>query len=290
MAEDSHDSMATRLSFTWSRMQVLRANLRRWVDVTTAYRGKQALPQSVHIASHMAERVRAAVIQPRPAPYVFVEDVLPPEVYAGVHDALRGTAPALKEQIHEGDPNVFFGSYRDRLEVRIPEGLKAMEADAAAYWKRMRAALESQLFFDAMFEKFEPGFRERFGAAAVSARLRRRLRPTTLVTRHRANYYLGPHTDRFEKVITCIFNCPERGGLEHLGTAMYEPKQVGFTCRGIVHHDPRLFHLTQTVPFRPNSALMFFRDDRLFHGVERLTPESLMGSDRANVQFNLWDR
>jgi hypothetical protein len=110
-----------------------------------------------------------------------------------------------------------------------------------------------------------------------------------LVTRHRANYYLGPHTDRSEKVVTCVFNCAERTGLDHLGTAIYEPKQEGFTCDGRVHHNPELFNLTEIVPYRPNSALIFFRDDRLFHGVERLNDRALMGSQRANIQFNFWD-
>jgi hypothetical protein len=58
-----------------------------------------------------------------------------------------------------------------------------------------------------------------------------------LVTPHRPNYFLGPHIDRFEKASTFILNCPGRDGLEHLGTAIYEPKQVGLTCRGTVHHD-----------------------------------------------------
>ena len=49
---------------------------------------------------------------------------------------------------------------------------------------------------------------------------------------------------------------------------MYVPKEKGFTCTGIVHHNPVLFIHTHTVPFRRNSALMFFRDDRLFHGVD----------------------
>ena len=35
-----------------------------------------------------------------------------------------------------------------------------------------------------------------------------------------------------------------------------------------------------------NSVLIFFRDDRLFHGVEKLTGEE--DSERFNIQFNLW--
>jgi hypothetical protein len=88
--------------------------------------------------------------------------------------------------------------------------------------------------------------------------------------------------------VTFIFNCAERPGLEHLGTAMYRPKQKGFTSDGQEHCDPALFERIHLSPYRPNSALIFFRHDALFHGVELLTAENLQGSNRPNIQFNLW--
>lgn len=242
------------------------------------------------IASHLAARIRAADDQRLPAPFVFVEGALPAEVYDCIHGVFDKTSGALKEQIHRGDPKVFFGSYRDRLEARIPEELSEIEPEASSFWGSLYSAFTSPLLLEALIAKFEDGFRERFGPDAETAVLAPRLKPSMLVTRHRPNYFLGPHTDRFEKVITFILHCPERDGLEHLGTAIYEPKEAGFTCRGIVHHNPALFRRTHVVPFVPNSALVFFRGDQLFHGVEPLTETSLQGSHRANVQFNLWDR
>jgi hypothetical protein len=236
----------------------------------------------------MARAIEAAPIQPLPAPYVFVEGVFPEAYFAEILSSLDRSRSVFKEQIHKGDPKIFFGSYRDRLEARVPSDTDALPPELSAFWKNLKSELESDIFFGALFEKFAAGFEGRFGARADPATLRPKLRPTLLLTRHRANYYLGPHTDRFEKVVTCIFNFPERSGLEHLGTMMYTPKQEGFTCSGVVHHDPELFDRLHVVPYRPNTGLFFFRDDRLFHGVERLTEESLMGSERPNIQFNLW--
>jgi hypothetical protein len=86
-----------------------------------------------------------------------------------------------------------------------------------------------------------------------------------------------------------VINCAERAGLEHLGTVMYVPKRKGLTSDGREHLDPALFERLRTLPFKPNSALIFLRDDALFHGVEPVTAAALQGSNRPNIQYNLWD-
>ncbi|MEQ1491002.1 MAG: hypothetical protein ABL932_10685 [Terricaulis sp.] len=241
-------------------------------------------------ADHMSQAIEASQLVERPAPYIFTENVFPAAVYRELELLLDRSTSALKEQIHKGDPAKFFGSYRDRLEMRFGDGQHqdGIAEDDAARWEEFAKELRSTKVFSALFCKFESGFRGRFGADVDAEWLRGALRPTLLFTKHRAGYYLGPHTDRYEKVLTCVLNFAERDGLDHLGTTMYEPKEAGFTCQGIVHHNPDLFSPIGIAPYRPNSALFFFRDDRLFHGVERLTEESLQGSERPNVQFNLW--
>ena len=101
------------------------------------------------------------------------------------------------------------------------------------------------------------------------------MRGAMMLNKHDPGYYLGPHTDRFEKIVTCVFYMPERPRLDHLGTSLYRPKEPGFTCRGIVHHHPNGFIKRETIPFRPNSAFIFARSDVLFHGVEKLRDAEL---------------
>lgn len=244
----------------------------------------------IRFADHLARRIEATPIILEPGPYIFVEQVLPETVYAEIERLLHRSDQALREQTHKGDPRIFFGSYRDRLEVKLGQGepVEGLNPEDAHLWDAFGAELRSATVFNALFAKFEEGFRGRFGADVGSDALRLQLRPTLLFTKHRAGYYLGPHTDRHEKVVTCVLNFAERDGLDQLGTVMYEPHEKGFTCQGIVHHNPELFRPIGIAPYRPNSALFFFRDDRLFHGVERLTADSLAGSERPNVQFNLW--
>ena len=241
-------------------------------------------------AQAFAARIRQAATQSLPAPYIFFEEAIPRDLYARVQQAYELASECFQPQIHRGDPKIFYGSYRERLELKVPDELEGLPPAAAATWTELWDLMRSPVVLEAIADKFREGLSRRYPEDAASPGLLARFQPSMLATKHQPNYYLGPHTDRHEKVITLILNCAEGAGLDDLGTAMYEPVQEGFTCRGVVHHDPSLFRKIGVAPFRPNSVLLFLRDDRLFHGVERLTQDTLTGSERRNVQFNLWDR
>lgn len=240
-----------------------------------------------NVVSHICAAIDQAPLEVNPAPYIFVEKVFPDPFYESLASLLNRSDVVLTEQIHKGDPKKFFGSYRDRLEARVPSDTDKLDSLDAAAWRDLVADLGSIAFLSSIERKFSAGVRARFGDISASD-LHAKLRPALLFTKHRPGYYLGPHTDRFEKVLTCVFNFAERDGLDHLGTALYEPHAKNFVCNGTVHHDPNLFSQTGIAPYRPNSAFIFLRDDRLFHGVERLTADDMMGSQRPNIQFNLW--
>ena len=241
------------------------------------------------IIEHLVGRINEAQMRAEPAPHIFVEGIFPAEFYKSILEEFSAVTPALEKQVHTGDPKIFFGSYGDRVEAHVPRDLGRMAPATAQFWSGLFTAFKSPAFLGAVKLKFEAGFRARFGDEAASPGFVERFRPNMLLTKHRSNYYLGPHTDIFSKVVTCVFNCAERDCLEHLGTALYAPKKAGFTCNGSVHHNPDLFVETGRLPFKMNSALIFFRDDRFFHGVARLSDQDLMGSERPNIQFNLWN-
>jgi len=239
-------------------------------------------------AEYMADRIEQAPIVELPSPYVFIEEMWPPALAAEILRNMYASEPAFSEQIHKGDPKNFFGSYRERIELHLPVGASKLEPHLADFWKRVHQVTESKVLFTAIFEKFRSGFDERYGGDWSAAEIHGMLRRGLLLTMHGPGYYLGPHTDRFEKVITCVFNFAEHDGLDDIGTAMYMPKENGFTSDGEAHHDPALFDKIGMAPFRPNSGLIFFREDRTFHGVEKLTADSLGDSKRPNIQLNFW--
>ena len=235
------------------------------------------------IATHISKAILNSEIHAKPAPYIFVENVFPQDIYDKIFQNQLKSEAHYTPQIHTGDRKHFFGSYDTRLQLYVPEDLQS--SSTLPFFSQLKNILSSETVFHAFYSKFNDGFRQRFGDEDKD-HIRQDINPTLLLTKHKKGYYLGPHTDRKEKVMTCVFYFPERDDLEHLGTAMYEPKEVGFTCKGVVHHNPENFHYTHTVPCKKNSALMFFRHDALFHGVKEMTGTE--DSERYNIQFNLW--
>lgn len=238
------------------------------------------------LAERLAALVAAAPIEPVPGPYIFVENLFPDDLYAEILRHFPLTAPFFKEKVHPTGER-YFGSYPERMEIALGD-LRGL-SPVAAFWEEIFRALKSEAFFTALLEKFRPGFEARFGKAAATPALRDRIARTMLLCHHRPGYHVGPHTDAPRKVLSCVINCAERSGLEHLGTVMYLPKQKGLTSDGTEHLNPALFDRVRVVPFNANSALIFLRDDALFHGVELVTAETLQGSNRPNIQYNLWD-
>jgi hypothetical protein len=249
---------------------------------------KPSRARSPHsLARRIADKIAAAPVEAVPGPYVFIENLLPDALYGEVQKHFALTAPLFKEKVHPTGAR-YFGSYAERMEIGLHD-LHRLRSPLAAFWEEIFRALKSPTVFTAILEKFRPGFEARFGQEAATPALRDRIARTLLICHHRPGYHVGPHTDTPRKVLSCIVNCAERDGLEHLGTAMYLPKQQGLTNEGKDHYDPALFDRIGIVPYRPNSALIFFCEDALFHGVELVTEETLQGSNRPNIQFNLWD-
>jgi FkbM family methyltransferase len=89
-----------------------------------------------------------------------------------------------------------------------------------------------------------------------------------LLIKDHAGYQIGPHTDHPNRILSAIFYLAQEGDSEDLGTSLYtSPK--GFTCKGGPHYPKKGFKKVKTVPYKPNSAFVFLKGDKSFHGVER---------------------
>lgn len=233
--------------------------------------------------NHVVNSINNSEIIDIPAPYIYIKNVFPDDIYESILGNQLKSSNFYKPQVHTGDPKYFYGSYDTRHQLYVPEDLE--NAETLEFFQQLKNVLSSKEVFDSLYLKFNEGFIKRFDSMSKDE-IYSIVKPTLLLTKHKPGYFLGPHTDRREKVITCIFYFPERDNLEYLGTAMYLPKQKGLTCEGVVHHNPENFIYINTVPCKRNSALIFFRDSRLFHGVEKIKSEE--DSERFNIQFNLW--
>ena len=215
-----------------------------------------------------------------PSPHLYAENIFSASAYAALLRSFPESAV-----LRTWDADGAHGNYARRQEINLPREAERLPADQRAFWLGAAKFLLGDGFRRTLFERFEPLLRARFGARVDDpAFLRERVRGTLILNEHEPGYYLGPHTDRRERILTCLFYFPEHGDLEHLGTTLYRPLESGFTSDGAVHHDPARFEPCETVPYRPNSVLIFPKTDVLFHGVHPLTEAELRGSRRRGMQ------
>lgn len=238
---------------------------------------------------HVREAIFRAPLRKAPSEHLYVENFFSTPAYAEILRLFPTDPQAFRRYHNPGPPGMRFGNYMQRQEINIPAEADRLPAEQAAFWTAFSAMLCGPEFARTLLERFESYARARLGDQLDDPSfIDRRIRGTMILNQHDPDYYLGPHTDRGEKLFTCVFYFPEREGLEHLGTTLYRPLERDFTCTGLAHHDPARFERRETMPYRANSALVFARTDVMFHGVHRLTAEELRGSRRRGIQMQFY--
>jgi hypothetical protein len=241
-------------------------------------------PWGAREASHVRNAVFEAPMRNDPSPHLYVENIFSDAAY----DAMLRLFPP-DSALRPWDAAADFGSYDRRQEINLPREAQRLPVAQRAFWLDAAAYFLGPGFARTLFERFDEYLRARFGEQLDDpAFMRDRVRGTLILNQHEPGYFLGPHTDRVERILTCLFYFPEHDGLDHLGTTLYRPLEAGFTCNGGVsralHHDPARFEPRETIPYRPNSVLIFPKSDVFFHGVHPLTAEQLRGSRRRGMQ------
>ena len=105
-------------------------------------------------------------------------------------------------------------------------------------------------------------------------------------------YKLGVHTDTVNKLLTFLFYIPKDSTHSNLGTTLYKPKKgvdIVIGEKGNYHaglaETENNFNVVTTLPFIPNSLLLFPRSNQSFHGVEEINSE---GFERNLLLLNYY--
>jgi hypothetical protein len=240
---------------------------------------------------HVRDAVLGASLRAEPSAHVYVENIFSPDVYASILRLFPTDPQVFRRWANPGDGASRFANYSRREEIDLRSEALRLPGGQREFWIAMSELLCGADFARVLIERFGPYARRRFGSQLDEPSfVEDRLCGSMILNRHDPDYYLGPHTDRNEKVFTCLFYFPERDGLDHLGTTLYRPLERDFSCTGVAHHDPANFERGETMPYRPNSALIFARTDVMFHGVHALTAEELQGSRRRGIQMQFFVR
>jgi hypothetical protein len=241
----------------------------------TIARAKELLDPA-RVGTHLRAAIESASIVLEPYEHMVVEDLLPPEVYDLLIDAIP--------------PEPFFDDHDPiKRNLRFPMDLGPTLS--AMVWGFFDEVVTDQMIKPAVLERFADPLRRHyesiFGAEcrARATAMPHRVNSGRLMLRRRG-YHLDPHRDPKHSMLTCLVYFARPGDDEAFGTQIfsvandsdadykqtYYPEQAGHPCT-----------LVKVVPFRPNSMLVFL-NSRGAHGatIPADAPESLA---RYSYQF-----
>ena len=226
---------------------------------------------------HFCGALAKARVELDPFPHFYLENVFPDDYY---QELLRNL-PAT---------DVYNNLY-EVTDLKLDHFRHRNQRDMDAGWID-RLPNELQPFWTSFNDWFlGPDFAQ---AVLDSFRSQRSTWPEVSVEsqfiRHRAGYFLGPHSDLYTKLVVLLIYLAPDNSAEHLGTSLYRPKDPSFTCPDSKHYKFEDFIRVKTAPYKPNSLLAFMRSDISFHGLEPLSETDVESEGRDVIQYVLHDK
>jgi len=224
---------------------------------------------------HFVDRLRRARVNRDPFPHYFVEHVFPEDYYRAL---LRNLPPSgVYENLYEVT-DLKLDHFRHRDQRDMNHGwTDRLPAEQKIFWNSFNQWFLSEELAQAVMKSF--GW-ETWPAVSVESQF----------IRHRAGYFLGPHSDLYTKLVVLLLYLAPDDNREHLGTSLYRPKRAGFSCPDSKHYPFEDFVRVKTLPYRPNSLLAFVRSDISFHGLEPLSEQDVASAGRDVIQYVIHDK
>ena len=232
----------------------------------------------------LIERLRRARVEADPFSHYYLENVLPEDYYQQLLNHLPGSD--VYENLYEVT-DLKLDHFRHRYQRDLNDGwTSALPPQLRTFWNSFNEWFLGPALAQAVLESFAEPLRSRIGAkhswpeVSVEAQF----------IRHRAGYFLGPHSDLCTKLVVILLYLAPDSRAERLGTSLYRPKQAGFSCPDSKHYPFEDFVRVKTAPYRPNSLLAFVRSDISFHGLEPLTEHDVATEGRDLIQYVVYDK
>jgi hypothetical protein len=238
----------------------------------------------VNPLGHFIARLRASEVVAEPYPHYCLENVFPDDFYQALLRHLPGST-AYENLFEVTTLKLDHFRYRDQRSLN--DGwTETLPAELKDFWNRFNEWFFGPDLAEAVLDSFAVPLRARLGEKSSW--------PSVLVEsqliRHRAGYFLGPHSDLHTKLVVLLFYLAPDESAHQLGTSLYRPKDPGFSCPNSAHYPFEDFVRVKTAPYKPNSLLAFVRSDVSFHGVEPLSEQDVATCGRDLIQYVIYDR
>lgn len=212
------------------------------------------------IVDRIVARIAAAALDPEPCGNIYMEDMLPANVYAEL--LARLPADAALDPIDHPDAVAADGRTTRFLLDLTAASLARLDADDQDFWAAMIEIFTAPALAAAIVAKFAPTLHARFGDTLPE------LVAVPILYRDHPGYRIGVHPDSASKVATLQFYLPADRSQTHLGTSFHRRTAAGF-------------EKLKTNSFAPNSAYAFVRTEESWHGVDELGPDEAVRNSIA---------
>ena len=223
------------------------------------------------IRNSFESKIRSTEIQLSPFPHFQVENIWPEDIYNGFHefnplDQRKGLAKPWLQKHSANNPH-----YKIRKQIDLYEVIKARNKDPdVQYWNIIHEALFKDNWYARLIgDHFKTYFATQYGPLMdEQGSWANKIVQEWFVQRHDKGYFIGPHTDRHDRVFTNIFSLPKDTGYEHLGTSLWKAKP-GDLSYGGKHFGFKGFEKVAQMDYKPNQLFVFFKSRWAFHAVEK---------------------
>ena len=189
-------------------------------------------PSSVSVCplAHLVARLRASEVMAEPYPHYYLEHVFPDDFYRELLRHLPGIS-SYQNLFEVTTLKLDHFRYRDQRDLmdgwtdQLPDELQD-------FWNRFNEWFFGPDLAEAVLDSFAEPLRARIGEKGSWPQVS----VESQLIRHRAGYFLGPHSDLHTKLVVLLVYLAPDESASHLGTSLYRPKDPGFTCPNSIHY------------------------------------------------------
>jgi len=233
--------------------------------------------------AHFIGRLQTAEVVRDPFPHYYLENVFPADYYQILREHLPSTS-VYQNLFEVTDYKLDHFRHRDQRDLHTAAWTNSLPSYLKAFWDSFNEWFLGPELAQAVLESFSSELKRGSGAwpeVSVESQL----------IRHRAGYFLGPHSDLYTKLAVLLIYLPPDDSAAHLGTSLYRPKDPSFSCPDSRHYQFEDFIRVVNAPYKANSLLAFLRSDISFHGVEPLSEQDVASTaGRDLIQYVLHDK
>lgn len=238
-----------------------------------------ALPDlldEARIAAHVRQAIAAAPIVSTPLDHILVERLLPDDLYALLLEAI---------------PPAAFFTQNDPIKQDLTFPMEVAPAFHSRVWNFLDQVIAQRVIRPAVMQKFHDRLQDHYDAIfGPEFRARANALPHSTsggrLMLRRPGYHLSAHRDPKRSLITCLMYLARPGDDEAHGTQLYDVAGDGEAHYKQTYYPERDGHpctLVRTVPFRPNSMLVFL-NARGAHGAD-IPKDAPAALERYSYQF-----